>query len=522
MRNHLVSFGFGVTALIKISIAAGLTFALLGIEPTTAMVMAADTSCLTSGPASNQYVVKVCITAPADGATVSGLQTVSAAVTIISTTSKPHVSKLVFYLNGNYLLTDFQNPYGFVLPTTEWSDGDQTLQVEAVINDGFVSQRASVTLNFKNGANATPVNANAFSATSGRTPAPGQPFLVAAVGDGAGGEKNEVNVTNLIASWNPNLLLYLGDVYEKGSSTEFFNWYGPLNSGTLFERFRSITDPVVGNHEYLSDPTASGYFNYWNNIPSYYSYNAGGWHFIALNSNCSLLHICAAGKAEYQWLQQDLAAHKNECTIAYYHHPVFNVGPEGSAKSMIPIWSLLAQYGVLIVLNGHDHDYQRWTPLDGNGNPSPTGITEFVVGSGGHGIQTFVNTDNRMVVGSDTSPDTFGALQLRLSPAGADYQYINYLGAVLDSGTIPCSAAKSTITPTATATTAPAEVTATTAVAAVTPIVPNTDSPASSQPQSAYGINLFRLIALVLFGAFLLAALIIIFVRVRSGDSRKA
>ena len=60
---------------------------------------------------------------------------------------------------------------------------------------------------------------------------------------------------------------------------------------------------------------------------------------------------------------------------------------KGQSPSLASIWALLAQNGVSIVLNGHDHDYQRWVPLDGNGQPSPKGITEFVAGGGGHGIQ---------------------------------------------------------------------------------------------------------------------------------------
>ena len=71
---------------------------------------------------------------------------------------------------------------------------------------------------------------------------------------------------------------------------------------------------------------------------------------------------------------------------------------------MASIWSLLAQYGVSIVLNGHDHDYQRWVPLDGNGNPSPTGITEFVAGGGGHRLQTIINSDSRVAYSNDLNP----------------------------------------------------------------------------------------------------------------------
>src|SRR6185503_6059610 len=131
----------------------------------------------------------------------------------------------------------------------------------------------------------------------------------------------------------------------------------------------------------------------------------------------------------------------NVCTLAYYHHPVYNVGPEGVAARMTDIWALMAQHGVDIVLNGHDHTYQRWVPLDENGVPSPTGITEIVAAVGGHGIQRFLLTDNRLVRGFDTSPSSFGGLRLQLNEYGASFQYLNYQSIVLDSGVIPCSGA---------------------------------------------------------------------------------
>jgi hypothetical protein len=91
-----------------------------------------------------------------------------------------------------------------------------------------------------------------------------------------------------------------------------------------------------------------------------------------------------------------------------------------------------------MVLNGHDHDYQRWVPLDGDGNASPSGIVEFVVGSGGHGLQKFTGTDKRMAFSDDANPGAFGALFLQLSPQAASFSYENTFGTVLDSGTVPC------------------------------------------------------------------------------------
>ena len=338
----------------------------LTVTPSQKPVLATGNNCLTNTSTSGLYTVQVCIDAPADGATLSGTQTVTARAT--RTGADPGVSKLIFYLNGEYLLTDYQSLYTFTLPTTKWVDGNYTLGVSALMKDGYTSPASSINVTFNNGITTPPTNTNTFAPTSGTTPASGQPLTVAVTGDGVDGATNASLVTDLIASWNPNLFLYVGDVYEKGSKAEFYNWYGTGNN--LWGRFRSITDPVVGNHEY-ENGVAPGYFDYWDNIPSYYSYDAAGWHFIALNSNCGLLQDCAVGKAQYQWLLNDLNTHNNVCTIAYFHHPVFNVGPEGYATSMNPMWTLMAQHGVDIVLTGHDHDYQRWMPLDGTAILAP-------------------------------------------------------------------------------------------------------------------------------------------------------
>jgi hypothetical protein len=103
------------------------------------------------------------------------------------------------------------------------------------------------------------------------------------------------------------------------------------------------------------------------------------------------------------------------------------------------IWKLLAQNHVDIVLNGHNHDYERWTPMDGNGVPSLSGMTEFVVAVGGHSLQTVVNSDARVAFWTDANPAAFGALFLTLNPTNATFSFRSAAnGAVLDSGTIPC------------------------------------------------------------------------------------
>jgi chitodextrinase len=361
-----------------------------------------------------------------------GNNPVTASVALSNTA--PRVQRMVFYLDGAYLLTDYQSTYRFTLPTWKWVDGDHTLSVEALMSTGFVTQRASLMVDFKNGVSSPPINPRQFTPATGTTPPPGTPFTVVAGGDGASGETYAVKVSNLIASLNPNMFIYLGDVYEKGSPAEFYNWYG--SPTTNFGRFRSITNPTVGNHEYQGG-TASGYFDYWDNIPNYYSYNAGGWHFISLNSNGASV-LTNPTSAQYKWLQQDLIANSGVCTMVYYHHPLYNIGAEGSTPAMTEIWKLMALYGVDIVLNGHDHDYQRWVPLDALGVPSAFGITEFVAGGAGHGLQAFVKTDSRVAYSNDANPTAFGVLLFQLNADGAHFSYHNTDGVVLDSGVIPC------------------------------------------------------------------------------------
>ena len=390
--------------------------------------LAVTSDCRSSGPSGGAYTLTVCV-APASGSTVTGNQRVTASISISGT--DPHTSKVVFYLDGQYLLTDYQTPYTFLLPSANWVDGSHLLEAEVYERDGFVSQHAAVALTFANGVTTPPGRSNGFAPTSGTAPASGQPFVLAAVGDGAGGESGATGVTNLIAGWNPNLFLYLGDVYEKGTDTEFLNWYGP-GGGSFFGQFRAITDPTIGNHEYEKGQ-APGYFDYWNNPPDYYSVNAlPGWHLVSLNSNLD----GSVGSPQYQWLSQDLANNTQPCTLVYFHHPLFNIGPEPVPARFTAVWPLLAQYGVDVLLTGHDHDYQRWVPMNGSGTPDPAGPTEFVVGTGGHSLQSFVSSDNRV---ANSASGAFGALRLDLSAGGASYRYVTVGGSTLDSGSISCN-----------------------------------------------------------------------------------
>ncbi len=391
--------------------------------------------CTTS---SNGYTVTVCLTQPADGATVSGLTTVTATATV--TGSSSGIGKLLFSLDGGYLLTDFQSPYTYQLPTDTIANGAHTLSVYAIMRDGFESSAPAVTLNFAN-AGVPPIG-TFTPVTPGPRPA-GQSLIMAAVGDGASGEANAGLVTQMIDGWNPDVFLYLGDVYDKGTYPEFYNWYGQPNVD--YGLFRDVTNPIVGNHEY-ENGAAPGYFRYWNNVPNYYSYNAGGWHFIALNST-NEYNQRAPTSPQYQWLVDDLNSNNTPCSLAYFHHPVLSVGPQSDTTAMNGMWSLLAQAGVDMVLTGHDHSYQRWKPLDADLNLSAGGTTHFVNGAGGHGVQGAVREDSRLDVMYGNPANSYGAMYFKLNPKGAEYRYYNTAGQLLDQGIVPCSGTSDTTAP---------------------------------------------------------------------------
>lgn len=180
--------------------------------------------CKTSGPAGGSYTATLCVSTPGSGATISGATPVTATVAFSGTTP-PGVQRVTFYLDGLYLITDYSAPYTFTLPSERHIDGSHVLEAESLLRSAFTTSRVATPLTFANGVTTPLVNTRTFTLANA-TPAAGKPLVVAAAGDGAGGSQSEADVVGLIKSWNPNLFLYLGDVYEDGSPTEFTNWYG--------------------------------------------------------------------------------------------------------------------------------------------------------------------------------------------------------------------------------------------------------------------------------------------------------
>jgi calcineurin-like phosphoesterase family protein len=237
----------------------------------------------------------------------------------------------------------------------------------------------------------------------------------------------------------PGTVAAIGDLALKdGTAEEFANCYDKT-----WGAFKSRTRPVPGNHEFHSGG-ATPYFKYFGAAagdPSkgYYSYELGAWHIVALNGECKDLGGCQQGSPEEEWLRADLKSHPAACTLAYWHEPLFSSGAaHGDNPAYRDLWRDLYDSNATIVLNGHDHDYERFAPQDPDGKADPArGIREFVVGTGGNHERPFAptpqpNSEVRMT-------DTFGVLKLTLHPHGYDWQFIPQAGKSFhDAGTGEC------------------------------------------------------------------------------------
>jgi len=235
----------------------------------------------------------------------------------------------------------------------------------------------------------------------------------------------------------PGTVFAAGDLAYPDGTKENFECYDKT-----WGRAKSRTRPAAGNHEFHSS-AAAYYFEYFGSAAGdpkngYYSYELGTWHIIVLNSECMEVDGCDSGSRQEKWLRADLTAHPVACTLAYWHKPLFSSGgAHGNDLEIKPLWQALYEANADVVLNGHDHDYERFAPQTPDAAAdSARGIREFVVGTGGKSHRPFgVTTANSEV----RNADAFGVLKLTLKPKGYDWQFIPEAGkSFTDSGSGTC------------------------------------------------------------------------------------
>ncbi len=242
--------------------------------------------------------------------------------------------------------------------------------------------------------------------------------------------RHQRQTARLVRRIAPERVLALGDLqYESGSLREFRRSYD-RNWG----RFKSRTRPVPGNHEY-NTPGAAGFFRYFakqlRGDDGWYSFDLGRWHLVALNSRKG----SPPSARQMAWLRRDLRRDRHACELAYYHHPRWSSGRNhGNTSAMAPFWTALVGHGVDVVLNGHEHQYERFARLGVAGFPSRAGTREFVVGTGGIGRYAFGSPQR----GSQVRSRAFGVLRMELGPGHYRWRFVNVGRRTLDSGASTC------------------------------------------------------------------------------------
>jgi acid phosphatase type 7 len=276
-----------------------------------------------------------------------------------------------------------------------------------------------------------------------------------------------------VEAMKPNLVAILGDEqYQNGYYSDFENSFDKY-----WGAFKFLQRPSPGNHEFYDNHGQTGvrglgYFDYYNGLrhnndgseidqtvtnpstgtvvsqPSpqpegqagefgqtgngWYSYNLGGWHLISLNIECAdepggCSPTGSWFASETNWLARDLDANRSACTLAYWHQPTFSstasptTSDSAEGQTADAWWKLLYAHHADLILNGHDHVYSRFAPMNPAGNDDPRrGIREFIVGTGGESLDTVLPDTPQLQAWAD---QYYGVMKLTLEPHGYAWDY---------------------------------------------------------------------------------------------------
>ena len=287
------------------------------------------------------------------------------------------------------------------------------------------------------GGSASPSARGSAPATLAPSPTPATAPVLVGAGD----------IADCDAEWDTDTAALLDDIdgtvftagdnaYDSGTAAEFAACYEPT-----WGRHRDRTRPTPGNHDWRTG-TLAAYFDYYGDAArgpegsSWYSFDLGTWHVIMLDSECREAGGCGADSPQGRWLAADLAASTATCTVAIWHKPRFSSGDHGNDRAVAPFWTALYDAGTDVVINGHDHDYERFAPQDPDANEDrERGIRQFVAGTGGKSLRAFAdtkpNSELRYAV-------THGVFKMTLHDGSYDWEFIPTTGDFSDRGTAFC------------------------------------------------------------------------------------
>jgi hypothetical protein len=264
----------------------------------------------------------------------------------------------------------------------------------------------------------------------GEPPMGSRTAVLIGAGDlGVCGESAPAIVGQLLQRTLGEVFLAGDNAYPHGSAANYRDCFEPF-----FGHARDRWHPVPGNHEYES-ANAAPYFQYFgaaagNPSLGFYRFVAGEWLVLMLNSEIA----AGPGSPQYAFVREFLQGRPFRCQMAIWHRPLFTSGPNGPWLQMRELWRLLDDHDVDVIVNGHEHFYERFSRQDADGRPDANGIREFIVGTGGAPLYSFV----RQTPNSSTRIASHGILRFTLRPDEYDWEFLDISGDVGDSGSTPC------------------------------------------------------------------------------------
>ncbi len=270
-----------------------------------------------------------------------------------------------------------------------------------------------------------------------RARAAGEQAVLVGAGDIAICAEPGAEITAAMLDSLPGTVFTAGDnSNEFGSRQNYLDCFDPT-----WGRHKDRIYPAAGNHDYYSE-IGKPYFEYFGaraGLPSegYYAFDLGAWRVIVLNSQCEFAGGCAAGAPQLEWLRSEVEENPRRCTLAIWHYPLFTSSARGGYAVVRPFWRILYEAGTDVILNGHDHHYERFAPQDPFGNrDEERGVRQFIIGTGGGGLRPVAgvadNSEAQILF-------TYGLLKLTLHSGSYDWEFIPQPGRPgSDSGSAAC------------------------------------------------------------------------------------
>jgi PKD repeat protein len=341
-----------------------------------------------------------------------------------------------YSLSATFTDTTNRSPWSY---DVDWGDGNSSSGSKSTA--GAITATHAYTTEGSYRVSVTVTNGGGKSGSGSFNVTVTDPVLLAA-GDIADCRRTSDDATANLLDNLQGIVVPLGDnAYLDGTTDEYNNCYAPT-----WGRQKARSRPAAGNHDY-NTPDAAGYYGYFgaaagDPTKGYYTYTLGSWFVIVLNTGTDRPINYAVGSPQEVWLRNELATHSQQCVLAMWHHPRFSTveGRDAIRPEVGPIWNALYEYGVDLVLNGHDHAYQRFAAQTPDGVADANyGIPQIAVGTGGgEGLYAFgpISTGSNLVVRNN---DTWGILKVTLRAGGYDWQFIPAAGGTFtDSGSGTC------------------------------------------------------------------------------------